>query len=273
MSSESIEALVMKIQEVLLGLGLQIVVAVIILLIGLQVAKFGRKLVKKAINKAEVDPILANFLGNATYVSIIALVTIIALGQIGIKTASFIAVLGSAGLAIGLALQGSLSNLAAGMMLILFRPFKVGDYIEGGGDQGTVKEIQLFSTILTTIDNRRIIIPNSKVFGSNIINYSAEETRRIDLVFGIGYGDDLGKAKQVIQAVLSEDKRILSEPQPSIGVLELADSSVNLAVRPWVKTSDYWPVYFSLQEKMKLGFDAEGINIPFPQRDVHIFNN
>lgn len=268
-----LQGLILTLQEWLAAFGLKVIAALLILFIGIRVAKFFRKLVEKMMNRGKIDSTLVSFAGNAVYISIIALVTVVALGQVGIETASFIALVGSAGIAVGLALQGSLSNLAAGVMLIIFRPFKVGDYIEGAGVAGSVREIEIFTTILMSPDNKKIIVPNGKLFGDNIINYSSEPERRIDLVFGVGYGDDLQKVKQIIGDVLSQDERILSDPAPSIGVLELADNSVNFAVRPWVKTADYWPVYFDLQERMKKRFDAEGINIPFPQRDIHVYNH
>ena len=268
-----IQGLLLKLQEWLAAFGLKVIAALLILLVGIKVASFFRKLVEQAMHRGKIDATLVSFAGNAVYISVITLVTVVALGQIGIETASFIALVGSAGIAVGLALQGSLSNLASGVMLIIFRPFKVGDYIEGVGIAGNVKEIQIFTTILMSPDNKKIIVPNGKLFGDNIINYSSEPERRLDLVFGVGYGDNLQQVKQVILDVLSTEERILSNPAPSVGVLELADNSVNFAVRPWVKTADYWPVYFALQEKMKERFDAEGFNIPFPQRDVHVYNH
>ncbi|MDJ0662146.1 MAG: mechanosensitive ion channel [Crocosphaera sp.] len=270
MENTNIEALVNKLQEWLVTFGMQLVAAIIILIIGIQVAKFSRKLVAKALEKTKVDLTVITFLSNVAYVTVLALVTVVVLGQVGVKTASLIAILGSAGIAVGLALQGSLSNIASGIMLVIFRPFRVGDYIEGGGTAGIVKEIQIFNTILTSPDNRRIFVPNSKFFDGSITNYSAEETRRIDLVFSIGYEDDIKKAKQLLTDILAEDARILKDPAPTIGLLELADSSVNFAVRPWVKQADYWDVFFSLQETVKQRFDEAGINIPFPQQDVHI---
>ena len=270
MENINLEALITKLQEWLVAFGLQLLAAIIILLIGIQVAKFTRKLVEKALQKTKVDVTIINFLANVVYVTVLALVTVVVLGQIGVKTASLIAILGSAGIAVGLALQGSLSNIASGIMLVIFRPFRVGDYIEGGGTAGIVKEIQIFNTILTSPDNRRIFVPNSKFFDGSITNYSAETTRRIDLVFGIGYDDDIKKAKQLLTDILAEDSRILKDPAPIIGLLELADSSVNFAVRPWVKQADYWDVFFSLQETVKQRFDEAGINIPFPQQDVYI---
>lgn len=273
MTTINVEALVVKLQEWLVDFAIQAIAAIIILFVGLQIAKFLRNLVEKLMQKSRVDSTLITFASNATYMTILVLVGIVFLGQIGVKTASLIAILGSAGIAIGLALQGSLSNLAAGVMLIIFRPFRIGDYIEGAGIAGIVKEIQMFSTILNTPDNRRVIAPNSKLFGDSIINYSAENTRRIDLVFGVGYGDDIHKVKKIIGDILDQDERILQDPAPTIGLLELADSSVNFAVRPWVKAADYWDVYFSLQERIKERFDSEGINIPFPQRDLHVYQN
>ncbi|WP_024750169.1 mechanosensitive ion channel family protein [Crocosphaera subtropica] len=270
MENTNLEAIITKLPEWLVSFGLQLLAAIIILLIGIQVAKFSRKLAEKALQKTKVDTTIISFLSNVVYVTVLALVTIIVLGQVGVKTASLIAILGSVGIAVGLALQGSLSNIASGLMLVIFRPFRVGDYIEGGGTAGIVKEIQIFNTILTSPDNRRIFVPNSKFFESSITNYSAEATRRIDLVFGIGYEDNIKKAKQLLTDILTEDSRILTDPSPTVGLLELGDSSVNFAVRPWVKQADYWDVYFSLQETVKQRFDEAGINIPFPQTDVHI---
>jgi len=199
-----------------------------------------------------------------------AFIIIAALGKLGIQTASFVAILGAAGLAIGFALQGSLSNFASGVLLTIFRPFKAGDYVEAGGSAGIIEEISIFNTILKTPDNRKVIIPNSKVTGDNITNYSAKDVRRVELKFGIGYSDDIKKAKEVIEKVLKADTRVLNDPAYTVAVLELGDSSVNFAVRPWVKTSDYWPVLFDITENIKLSFDNNGISIPFPQTDVHL---
>jgi len=188
----------------------------------------------------------------------------------GVETTSFVAVLGAATLAIGFALQGSLSNFASGVMLIIFRPFKTGDFIEAGGATGTVEEVGVFATKIKTGDNKAVIAPNSSITSGNIINYSAKEMRRIDMVFGIGYGDDIKKAKEVLHSILDADARVLKDPAPTIGVLELADSSVHFACRPWVKTADYWGAYFEITEQVKLQFDAQGISIPFPQQDLHL---
>jgi len=221
--------------------------------------------------KADVDETLISFVGNLTYIVLLIFVIIAALNQLGVQTTSFIAIIGAAGLAIGLALQGSLANFAAGVLMIIFHPFKVGDYIEAAGVAGVVEEIQIFTTQLKTPDNKTIIIPNASVTGGSITNYSAKDTRRVDLVIGVGYGDDLKRVREVLEEVLAKDDRILDDPAPTIGVLELGDNSVNFAVRPWVKAEDYWGVYFDSTETVKRRFDEEGISIPFPQRDVHLY--
>jgi small conductance mechanosensitive channel len=195
---------------------------------------------------------------------------ITALGKLNVPTASFVAVIGAAGLAVGFAMQGSLGNFASGVMLILFRPFRVGDYVEAGGTSGSVEEIQVFATTLKTPDNKKIVVPNAAITAANIVNYSAKPVRRVDMVFGIGYGDDIAKAKQIISDILAKDDRVLRDPEPTIAVCELADSSVNLAVRPWVNTPDYWGVLFDVTEAVKLEFDKQGVSIPFPQQDVHM---
>jgi len=197
-------------------------------------------------------------------------VVIAAVGQLGINTTSFLTIVGAAGLAIGLALKDSLNNFASGVMIILFRPFGIGDVVTAGGVTGKVQSIAIFSTILTTPDNQKVIVPNGNIINSVITNATANDTRRIDLVVGIGYDDDIGKTKQVLAGIVGADDRILSDPAPTIAVSELADSSVNLVVRPWVRTTEYWDVYFDLMEKIKQTFDAEGIQIPYPQQDVHL---
>lgn len=251
--------------------GLKLIGAVAIFVFGRIAAGIVRSILKKILKKGNVEETLSAFIVSVTYVAIIAFVIIAALGTIGIQTASFVAVLGAAGLAVGLALQGSLANFASGVLLILFKPFKVNDFIEGAGTFGVVEEIGIFTTVLKAPDNKVIIIPNAKLTGDNIINYSAKDQRRIDLVAGVGYNDNLDKVKKVLEAILSKDERILQNPAPMVGVLELADSSVNFAVRPWVKTEDYWDVYFDLQETIKKRFDEEGISIPFPQQDIHLY--
>jgi small conductance mechanosensitive channel len=267
------ENVIAKIQELISVFGLRVVAAVAIFIVGRWVAKLLRNVTKKLMTKSSVDPMLVNFVGHLTYVLLLTFVILAALGKLGVQTTSFIAVVGAAGLAIGLALQGSLANFAAGVLMIIFKPFKVGDYIEGAGVTGTVEEIQIFTTQLKSPDNKTIIIPNAKLTADNITNFSANPVRRVDFVFGVGYTDDIDRVKKVISDVLNEDNRILSDPPVTVGVLELADSSVNFAVRPWVNSSDYWGVFFDINEKMKKRFDAEGISIPFPQRDMHVYEH
>lgn len=252
--------------------GIKVIAAVVILFLGRIAAGVVRSLLRKVMEKSNVDATLISFVTSVAYVGMMAFIVIAALGKLGMQTASFVAVLGAAGLAIGLALQGSLANFASGVLMIIFKPIKVSDYIDAGGSSGVVKEIGIFTTELTSVDNKRIIIPNAHLTGSNIINYSAEETRRVDLVAGVSYNDDLDKVRTVLEGILASDERILKDPEPTIGVLELGDSSVNFAVRPWVKTADYWDVFFAIQEKIKKQFDAEGISIPFPQQDVHVYD-
>jgi small conductance mechanosensitive channel len=201
------------------------------------------------------------------------LVFIAAINQLGIETTSIIAVLGAAGLAIGLALQGSLSNFAAGILIVIYRPYKVGDYIEAGNHAGTVKDIQIFSTVLKTPDNKIVVVPNGSIMNGSIVNYSDQDTRRVDLIISCSYEDDIDKVRSVLEDILKKEKRILKDPKPQIAVAELADSSVNFIFRPWVKRTDYLPVYYSLLEEVKKRFDKEGISIPYPQSDVHIRNH
>ena len=262
-----------KLWEFLAIYGLKIIVAIIVFIVGRWIAKLLRGIIQKVMTKRKLDPTIVSFVANLIYVLLLMFVILAALGQLGIQTTSLIAVIGAAGLAIGLALQGSLANFAAGFLMIIFRPFKVADYIEGAGVAGTVEEIQIFTTQLKTPDNKTIIIPNAKLTADNITNYTTKETRRVDLVVCIGYGDDIDNAKKVIAGLLAEDERILKEPPPTIGVVELADSSVNFVVRPWVKSADYWNVYFDITENIKKRFDAVGISIPFPQQDVHLYGH
>lgn len=259
-----------KVQEWIVLYGLKVVAAIAILVIGRFVAKGSRVVIRRMLEKGHVDETLISFVSSLSYVGIMAFVVIAALGQLGVQTASFVAILGAAGLAVGLALQGSLANFAAGVLMIIFKPFKVGDYIEGGGVSGVVEEVGIFTTELRSPDNKKIIVPNAKMTSDNIVNYTVKETRRIDIVAGVSYGDDIDKVKQILQDIMANDERILKDPAPTIGVLELAESSVNFVVRPWVKTADYWNVYFATQESIKKQFDANGISIPFPQQDVHL---
>jgi small conductance mechanosensitive channel len=263
------EDLISKVLELLTIYGLKVIAAIVVFIVGRWIAKGLTKLAENVMNKRQVDPTIVSFAANMTYIALLVFVVLAALGQLGIQTTSFIAVIGAAGLAIGLALQGSLANFAAGFLMIIFRPFKVGDYIEGAGVAGTVEVIQIFTTQLQTPDNKTVIIPNASLTADNITNWSVKGTRRVDLVMGIGYGDDIDKAKKIMADVLAKDERILKDPAPNIAVVELADSSVNFVVRPWVKLEHYWDVYFDTTENIKKSFDAQGISIPFPQRDVN----
>ena len=252
--------------------GLKVLGAIIIFVIGRWVAKIISKLIHQALLKSKFDETIAHFIKDFSYIAMLVIVVLTALSRAGVPITSFAVIIGAVGLAIGFAWQGSLANFAAGIMLIIFKPFKVGDFVDAGGQKGTVKEVQIFNTILNSPDNVRIIIPNAQVTGSNIMNYTVNGTRRVDLVIGVSYKDDLKKTQQVIRDVLVGDKRILPEPATTVAVSELGDSSVNFVVRPWVKAADYWNVYFDLTEKIKLALDKNGISIPFPQRDVHIIN-
>jgi small conductance mechanosensitive channel len=257
------------IETYVLPWGINIVMALAIFLIGKFVVKMLVKLAKKLMAKAKVDNILVNFIASIINTILLLFVVIAALDQLGLETTSLIALIGAAGLAIGLALQGTLQNLASGVMLIVFRPFNDGDFIEAAGVSGVVEEIGIFTTTMRSGDNREIIIPNGEIFGGTITNYSKRTTRRVDMVFGIGYDDDIKKAKEIISQILNDDERVLKDPEALVVVGELADSSVNFNVRPWCKTEDYWNVYFDTHEKIKLTFDAEGISIPYPQMDIH----
>lgn len=228
------------------------------------------KVAGKLLAKAGMDEILVNFVTSIANAILLLFIIIAALDQLGVDTTSLIALLGAAGLAVGLALQNSLQNFAAGVMLIIFRPFKNGDFIEAGGTMGVVESISIFSTIMRTGDNREVIVPNGSIYNGTITNYSARDTRRIDMVFGIGYDDDIKKAKEIMDGILKADDRVLADPEPLIAVAELADSSVNFNVRPWVNSGDYWAVKFDLTEKIKIAFDENGISIPYPQMDLHI---
>jgi len=260
-------------QNYIIQYGMKIIGAIAILIIGLWAAKILSKSFNKMLVKKEFDPTLTKFFTTMVKITIIIFVSIATINQAGVETISFVAILGSAGLAIGLALQGSLSNFASGVMLIIFRPIKVGDYIEGGGAKGTVEEIGIFVTTLTSPDNKVIFVPNSKMTSDQITNYNVKDKRRVDMVFGIGYGEDINKAKQVIFDVLKENANILTDPEPKVFVSELADSSVNIVVRPWCKTENYWDVHFNITESIKKIFDERNIQIPFPQRDVHLHQN
>lgn len=250
--------------------GINIILALGTFFVGRWVANILLKIVRKLLGKSKMDAILVNFVVSILHALLLLFIVIAALDQLGVDTTSLIALLGAAGLAVGLAMQNSLQNFAAGVMLIIFRPFKTGDYVEAGGTAGVVETISIFSTIMRTADNREVIVPNGAIYNGTITNYSARETRRVDMVFGIGYGDDIRKAKQLLSDIVAADARILQEPAAQVVVGELADSSVNFNVRPWVKSGDYWDVKFDLTEQIKIAFDENGITIPYPQMDVHL---
>jgi small conductance mechanosensitive channel len=268
-----LSAILAKVYESLTVYGLKVVAAVVIFVVGRWVAKAVTNFIKRMMKRSKTDETLVKFVGSLSYIALLAFVIIAALNQLSIQTTSFIAVLGAAGLAIGLALQGSLGNFAAGVLMIIFKPIKVGDFIEGAGVAGTVEEVSIFTTQLVTPDNKTVIIPNAKMTGDNIINYTKKGTRRVDFVFGIGYGDDIDKARKIIEEVISQDERLLKDPQAVVLVSELADSSVNLTLRAWTSADDYWAFYFATMENVKKQFDAQGISIPFPQQDVHLYEH
>jgi small conductance mechanosensitive channel len=253
-----------------LEFGAKILVALFIFYVGRLVARILTRALRTVMQKQEVDKILETFVCNLSYWLVMLFVIIAAINHVGVETTSLIAVMGAAGLAVGLALQGSLSNFAAGILIVVFRPYRVGDYVEAGGVTGTIEQVQILTTIMTTPDNKQIIVPNSQIMGGTITNYSANDTRRVDMIVGVSYSDDLDKVRKTIKELMDADERILDEPACLIAVSELADSSVNFVVRPWAKTADYWAVKFDLTEAIKKRFDRENISIPFPQRDVHI---
>lgn len=262
--------------EVLQTKGLDFVVnlaiAIAIFYVGRMVIALVVRGLRKILQQQEVDKTLETFVCNLVRIALLVVVIVAAISQLGIETTSFIAIFGAAGLAIGLALQGSLSNFAAGVLIVLFRPYKVGDYIEAAGVAGTIEQVQILTTILITPDNKLIVVPNSQIMQSVITNYSAKNTRRVDLVVGVSYDDDLDKVHNALNALVAEESRILDDPACTIAVSELADSSVNFVVRPWVRSEDYWGVTFDLTEAIKRRFDKEGISFPFPQQDVHLYN-
>ncbi len=249
-----------------------IVVALIIFYGGRWIVGLAVGALRKVMQRQEVDKTLETFVCNLLRMALLVVVIIAAISALGIQTASFIAIFGAAGLAVGLALQGSLSNFAAGVLIVLFRPYKVGDFVEAAGIAGVVEQVQILTTIMKTGDNKQIIVPNSQIMDSIITNYSANDTRRVDMVVGVSYDDDLDKVRKTIEELVAAEDRILGEPACTIAVSELADSSVNFVVRPWVKTSDYWGVMFDLTEAIKKRFDQDGISFPFPQQDVHLYN-
>ncbi|MBE1301943.1 MAG: mechanosensitive ion channel [Alteromonadaceae bacterium] len=257
-------------QEQLISWGIQFGIALAVIILGNIVSKFLVSMVGKAMEKKKVDPVIVGFVSRILYVILILGVLIAAISQLGVDTTSLVAVLGAAGLAIGLALKDSLSNFASGVLIVALRPFKAGDFVEAGGCMGSVQEIQLFSTTLKTPDNKIVIVPNAAVTGNAITNFSTQKTRRVDLVIGVSYDADIKQAKELLVSILEADERILKDPAYTVAVSELADSSVNFVVRPWVNSADYWGVYFDLHETIKIKLDEAEIGIPYPQMDVHV---
>lgn len=257
-------------QEAMLFLAGKIVVALIILIAGFMISKFVSRNLQKRLAKSSVDNAVVSFIAAIVRTIIVIAALLMALSHVGIQTTSFIAILGAAGLAIGLALQGSLSNFASGVLIMIYRPFKSGDYVDAGGIAGTVEKIELFTTVMKTPDNKKVIVPNSRITGSEITNFTEEATRRVDMVIGVSYKANLQQTKQVLLDVINADERTLPEPKPNVAVSSLGDSSVNFIVRPWVKSEDYWPYLWENLEKIKDSLDANDIEIPFPQMDVHV---
>lgn len=262
-----------KAVELLMSYGPKLILAIVTLFIGLWVIKLFVKGIGKTMQKSNIDVSLQHFLKGLIGALLKVMLVISVASMIGIQMTSFIAVLGAAGLAVGLALQGSLANFAGGVLILLFRPYKVGDFVDAAGYTGTVNQIQIFNTVLKTPDNKTVIIPNGTLSNASLTNFSTEPKRRVDMVFGIGYADDIKKSKSVIESLLKNDTRVLNDPAPMIVVSELGDSSVNITVRAWCNSADYWGIYFDMQENVKLEFDKQGISIPFPQRDVHVYNH
>ncbi len=265
------QALLEKGKELAIEYGPKLLAAIAVFVVGRIVLGLILSFLRKVMRSRALDETLTTFITNLMHMAGLTLVLISALGQLGVKTTSFVAVLGAATLAIGFALQGSLSNFAAGIMLIFFRPFGVGNFIEAGGTSGVVEEVGVFATTLRTGDNKKVVVPNSLITDGIIVNYAGKPTRRVDMVFGIDYGDDIKQAKEVLQKCLDADERVLADPAPTIGVLELGNNSVNIACRPWCATSDYWSVFFDMNERVKYAFDEAGLSFPFPQRDVHLY--
>jgi len=263
----------LSVRNVITLYGLDIISAILILVIGMWAAKFIKKMLRKIMKKREMDDTISSFLANLAYAIIVAFVVIATLSKVGIETTSFVAIIGAAGLAVGLALQGALANFAAGFLLILFRPFKSGDFIQAAGTAGSIQEIQMLYTVLKTPDNIKVVIPNGKLMGDIIVNFSAHESRRAEWIFGVGYNDDMKKVRKILTSLIENENRILKDPAPQIIVKELGDNSVNFAVRGYINQADYWDVYFGMTETVKDTFDKEGINIPYPQRDVHLFQS
>ena len=263
------ENITRQLTEFATSYGLRIIGAIIILIVGRILAGVARNIVRKVLGRKKIDDTVTMFIGTLVYTIVLLAVLLAVLGKFGIQTTSFVAVLAAAGFAIGFALQGSLSNFASGVMIIAFRPYKIGDFVEAAGVAGVVQEVHLFNTIINTPDNIKVIVPNSKVAGDVIKNVTGNDTRRVDLLIGISYGSPIGKAAEIAINVMKQHELVLDDPEPMVAVAELADSSVNLVVRPWVNTADYWTVRFDVTRKIKEAFDANDIEIPFPQRVIH----
>lgn len=249
---------------------INVAIAMMIFFIGRKLARWFSKLLVGRMSSHGLDELLVRLSGNTVYYVLLIVVILAALDKLGVNTTSALAALGAAGLAVGLALKDSLSNFATGIMIVLFRPFKLGHFVEAGGASGSVQDVGLFSTTLLTPDNKRVVVPNSLIYSDTIVNYSAEDLRRVDMVFGIAYEDDINQARKLIETALAADERVLKEPVATVAVSELADSSVNFVVRPWCKKEDYWGVNFDMLEQIKLAFDQNGVSIPYPQQDVHM---
>ncbi len=259
-----------NIAAVAVDIGIRLALVLLIYVVGRWLARLSQRILEKMLRKREVDPVLVDFLGSVVNIAVTVVAVIAALDQLGISPASLLAVVGAASLAVGLALKDSLSNFAAGVMLVMFRPFTKGDYVDAGGESGTVVEVFLNSTRMLTPDNKLIMVPNSQIWNGSIVNYSAKDTRRVDLVIGVGYEDDLKTAHDVLMGILKDHDKVLQDPAPAVWVSNLGESSVDFNVRPWVKTEDYWGVYSDVLHRAKLALDEAGVSIPFPQRDVHV---
>lgn len=268
-----LNAIGQKLMEMAIEFGPSLLLAIVVLLIGLRVIKVVQKMIRKAADKGQLDPNLRTFLSSLAGWILKILLFIAVAEMIGVKTTSFIAILGAAGLAIGLALQGTLANFAGGVLILIFKPFKVGDFIRSQGENGVVKEIQIFNTILITPQNRTLIMPNGALMNNHIENYTQQGTLRVDMSIGISYSSDIKKAKEVLMNLIHNEPRILKDPEPFVGVNNLADSAVELVVRPWTTADDHWPVYFDFMENAKIELEKNGIGIPFPQRDVHLYQH
>ena len=268
---DTVENISEQLYGIIMVYGPKLIGAIITLIIGMWIISIIRGVLRRRFEKKDMEPSLRGFLNSIIGILLKTMLWISVIGMMGVEMTSFIAILGAAGLAIGMALSGTLQNFAGGVMILIFKPFKTGDYIEAQGHSGSVNEIQIFNTILKTPDNKTIIIPNGGLSTSSMVNYSTEPKRRVDLVFGIGYGDDIDKAKNVLMKIINDDKRILSEPaEPFLAVTELADSSVNIVVRVWADAANYWGIHFDLKEQVYKTFEKEGLNIPYPQMDVHV---